>query len=383
MRKIIYFLLITTILYSCASSSKKLDKGDYDAAMQISAKKIMKDPGKFEEVDVFNDAYKLANHKDKAEIDRLKNVGDPANWGKIYSLYINLKRRQDLASTLPPVGVNYDETNYTADIENAKTQATVYAYEKGNELLLTNDRFKAREAHVYFLEAKRYTHNYNDVDDKINQALLLGTTNIYFKIEDNAQLVAPKAMMDNLQNMEVNDLDGNWINYDAYVDNNKLYHYSIILSLDLIEVSPEELKETTTVETKEIEDGFDYVLDANGNVTKDTLGNDIKIIKYKTISCTVNRYQQKKAARITASMNYYNNLSESKLKAEPIVSDAFFEHFYTVAVGNLEALTPETRKELSTKAVPFPPSETLIIQAGDVMKAMAKEAIVANKSLVK
>ena len=132
-----------------------------------------------------------------------------------------------------------------------------------------------------------------------------------------------------------------------------------------------------------MEDGFDYVLDANGNVTKDSLGNDIKIKKYKTISCTVNRYQQKKAARITGSMNYYDNLSESKLKAEPIVSDALFEHFYTVAVGNLDALTPETRKELSTQAVPFPPSEALIIQAGEVMKAMAKEAIVANKGLVK
>ncbi|MDF1675764.1 MAG: hypothetical protein P1U44_08590, partial [Vicingaceae bacterium] len=67
----------------------------------------------------------------------------------------------------------------------------------------------------------------------------------------------------------------------------------------------------------------------------------------------------------------------------PIVSDALFEHFYTVAVGNLDALTPETRKELSTQAVPFPPSEALIIQAGEVMKVMAKEAIVANKSLVK
>ncbi len=383
MRKIIYLLLTATFLYSCASSSKRLDKGDYDAAMQISAKKIMKDPGKFEEVDVFNDAYKLANHKDKAEIDRLKNIGDPANWGKIYNLYGNLKRRQDLAATLPPVGINYDETNYLADIENAKTQATVYAYEKGNELLLTNDRFKARQAHAYFLEAKKYTPNYNDVDDKIAQALLIGTTNVYFKIEDNAQLVAPKAMMDNVQNIEVNDLDGNWINYDAYIDNAKLYHYSIILSLDLIEVTPEELKETTTVETKEVEDGFDYVLDANGNVTKDSLGNDIKIKKYKTISCTVNRYQQKKAARITGSMNYYDNLTESKLKVEPIVSDALFEHFYTVAVGNLDALTPETRKELSTQAVPFPPSEALIIQAGEVMKVMAKEAIVANKSLVK
>ena len=96
MKRTILLITIAALLFACASSSKKLEKGDYDAAMQISAKKIMKDPGKFEEVDVFNDAYRMANNKDKAEIDRLKQVRDRANWGKIYQLYNNLKRRQEL-----------------------------------------------------------------------------------------------------------------------------------------------------------------------------------------------------------------------------------------------------------------------------------------------
>ncbi|PKP45602.1 MAG: hypothetical protein CVT95_08385, partial [Bacteroidetes bacterium HGW-Bacteroidetes-12] len=135
MKKHITILILIASIIACKSSSKKLEKGDYDSAMDMSAKKIMKDPGKFEEVDVFNDAYRLANAKDISEINQLKQIGDPANWSKIFFLYSNLIRRQELAAKLPPVGINYDTTNYTSDIENARTQATVYAFEKGNELL--------------------------------------------------------------------------------------------------------------------------------------------------------------------------------------------------------------------------------------------------------
>ena len=377
------FILIASII-ACKSSSKKLEKGDYDSAMDISAKKIMKDPGKFEEVDVFNDAYRLANAKDITEINQLKQIGDPANWSKIFFLYSNLIRRQELAAKLPPVGINYDKTDYSKDIENARNQATVYAFEKGNELLLTNNRFDARKAFNLFMEAKKFTPNYPLVDEKIAKAKYFGTTNVFFRIEDNADIVAPKAMMDNVQSINVDDLDANWLNYDSYIDTTLLYHYSIILNMELIAVSPEELKETVSTESKEIPDGFDYVLDDNGNVKKDSLGNDIKITKYKTISCTVKRFQQRKAAKIAGTLNYYDNLSSNLIKTDPIVSEAFFENFYGLAFGDLAALSPETQKQLNAnRPMPFPPSEALIIQAGEVLKAMTKDIIVKNKGIIK
>ncbi|MBW6482512.1 MAG: hypothetical protein K0B10_05575 [Vicingaceae bacterium] len=384
MKKYITIFILIASIIACKSSSKKLEKGDYDSAMNISAKKIMKDPGKFEEVDVFNDAYRLANAKDITEINQLKQIGDPANWSKIFFLYSNLIRRQELASKLPPVGINYDKTDYSKDIENARNQATVYAFEKGSELLLTNNRFDARKAFNLFVEAKKFTPNYPLVDEKIAEAKYFGTTNVFFRIENNANIVAPQAMMDNVQNINVDDLDANWLNYDSYIDTTILYHYSIILNMEQIAVSPEELKETVSSESKEIPDGFDYVLDANGNVKKDSLGNDIKITKYKTISCTVKRYQQRKAAKISGTLNYYDNLTSSLIKSEPIVSEAFFENFYGLAFGDLAALSPETQKQLNAnRPLPFPPSEALIIQAGEVLKAMTKDIIVKNKGIVK
>ncbi len=378
----ILFLTLSTFI-ACKSSSKHLAKGDYDAAMQKSAKKIMKDAGDFEEVDVFNDAYRMAYIQDNAEVTRLKKQGNPANWATLFTIYTRMNKHQLLAESLPVIGINFEKQDFISEIENARLKAAEYAYAKGTELLALNNKLKAREAYSRFIEAKRFASNFKDVDAKIAESKYLGTTNVFFTIEDNADVVAPKQLIQELQIIEVNDLDKGWLNYDNYVDTTLNYHYSIILSMEEILVSPEEVKESVSIETKEVEDGFTYVFDDNGNVKKDSLGNDIKMPKYKTIRCNVTRVQQRKSARISGNINYYDNMNNKLMKKEPITSDALFEHFYTIARGDLNALSPKTAAELKSEPMPFPPSEALIIQAGNVLKGMTKDIIVNNKGYLK
>ena len=62
MRKLLPFLLIAILFAACKSSTKQLERGDYDAALQKSAKKIKRNPSKnAEEVYIFNDAYRMAD----------------------------------------------------------------------------------------------------------------------------------------------------------------------------------------------------------------------------------------------------------------------------------------------------------------------------------
>jgi hypothetical protein len=384
MKNLLPFLIIAVVLVSCKSSSKQLSTGNYDAAIKKSAKKIRKNPGKFEEVDTFNDAYRMAYNRDNTEVNRLKQEGNPANWSKIYYLYVKMNKHQDIAASLPPVGIDYEERDFSGELATAKNNATEYAYAKGDEHMSKNDRFEARKAYERYKEAHKFNPDYKDVKDKITAAQLAGKTNVYFRIEDNAQVSVPAAMMEQIQNINVDELDKKWTNYDSYVDTTVLYHYSVILNLKMIDVSPEGLANNSTTESREVEDGFDYVLDANGNVTKDSLGNDIKIPRYKTIVCKVTRFHQKKTARISGDLEYYENATDKLLKKEPVTADALFENHYTLAFGNLEALSIETRKELdTTKPMPFPNDDAMIMQAGEVIKQMTKEIIVQNKSFLK
>ncbi|PCJ28568.1 MAG: hypothetical protein COA97_01090 [Flavobacteriales bacterium] len=384
MKKLIPFLLIAVLFASCKSSSKQLSSGNYDAAIKKSAKKIRKNPGKFEEVDIFNDAYRMAYNRDITEVNRLKQEGNPANWSKIYYLYVKMQKHQDIAASLPPVGINYEERDFSGELSTAKNNATEYAYAKGEDYMAKNDRFEARKAFNRYKEAHKFNPNYKDVKEKIKVAQLAGKTNVFFRIEDNAKVTMPQEMMQEIQNINVNDLDKKWMNYDSYIDTTKLYHYSIILNLKLIDVSPEGLASNSITESREVEDGFDYVLDANGNVTKDSLGNDIKIPRYKTITCKVTRFHQKKTARISGVIEYYDNVSDKLLKKEPISADALFENHYALAYGNYDALKPETHKELDThKPMPFPSDDAMIIRSGEIIKKMTKDIIVQNKSFLK
>ncbi len=384
MRRILPFLIIAVLFAACKSSSKQLERGDYDAALQKSAKKIKRNPGKnYDEVVIFNDAYRMATTKDEEAIVRLKRKGDPALWSKIYQTYLKMDKRQNLAISLPPVGIEFDEVDYTPELNNAKLKAAEYAYAKGVQLLKIDNRFEARKAHARFLEVKRYDQYYKDVDQKLAEAKFKGITNVYFQIEDHSKVVAPQGLINEVKRINMDELNETWKNYETHVDTNKTYHYSIFLNLKLIDVSPEEVKQNVYIETKEIEDGFNYELDAAGNVKKDTAGNDIKIIKYKTISCTVKEVHQFKTARISGTIDYIDNFNNKVLKSEPITSDAKFEHHYASANGDLNALKPATKTKLGVEPVPFPFDEPLILQAGDVLKTMTKDIIVRNKNFLK
>ena len=272
MKRIISIFIVAILFASCKSSSKQLERGEYDAALEKSAKKIKRNPGKnLDEVWVFNDAYKMATTRDQQAIDRLKRKGDPSLWAKIYQIYLKMDKRQNLAISLPPVGIEFEEINYTPEIKNAKLKAAEYAYAKGLRWLTKNNRFDARKAYDRFLEAKRYSKHFKDVDEKIAEAKFKGITNVFFTIEDHSNVVAPQGLINEIQRINMDELNGKWKNYDTYVDTNKTYHYSIFLNLKLIDVSPEEVKQNMFIESKEIEDGFDYFLDEKGNAIKDTL----------------------------------------------------------------------------------------------------------------
>ena len=139
------------------------------------------------------------------------------------------------------------------------------------------------------------------------------------------------------------------------------YAYVILVNIKAIDVSPEALKEVHYTESKEIEDGFTYLLDKNGNVVKDSLGNDIKIPKHKTITCTIVETQQKKTALITGTLDYLNNESNQLMKTDPITAQAFFENYFATASGDLTALSDSTKKKIGNKFIPFPTNPAMIL----------------------
>ncbi len=386
MKKILYLSLAVFILSACGSSSiKYLEKGQYDKAIDKSVKMILKDKNKDAEIQVLSQAYKLGNQKDNENIEQLRLTGQPDIWDKIYSSYDALQKRQvaRLAQVINLNYIDYQYINYTAEIANAKNKAAEYFYVHAKTLLDKGDKYSARTAYDELQKVKSFFPNYKDVDDLIKIAYNKGNTYVLFIIENNSQSILPIVFEEELRKTSISELNQKWTIYDSKPLKDFFYDYLIVVNIRLIDILPENLNQNHYTETKQIANGWQYKLDNKGNVLKDSLGNDIKIPKYKTISCTINEVQQSKAVVIAGTLDFINNETNQIIKTEPIRAEWFFKNAFATAFGDLSALSEQSKSKLQSIQMPFPPNVDMIMQVGNVLKNVCKDIIRRNNYLLK
>lgn len=389
MQKLIICLSILLLFGACQSSTKLLRRGDYDAAIWKSVKKLTRNKEKSKEILVLQEAFKKANDRDKENITYLKKEGKPENWDDIFNTYSKMSQRQQMVKPLLPLYIaeqgreaHFDFLNYDDELIQAKKNATDYFYAHALSFLDRNNQADARQAYYELQKVKSLSDNYQNVDRELARAKQMGTSYVLFKMKNATPTPLPPTFESDLTKISLTELNTTWVTYHTSQTGDINYAYIILVNMKNINVSPEGLKESTTTETKTIPDGFDYVLDSKGNVKKDSMGNDIKIPRTKTLSCNVTELYQTKKAIISGTLDYINNSNGQLLKTIPIASENFFEYRSYNAQGDLNALKPETKDKLQYKPMPFPPSFDMLLQAGGVLKNMVKQLIYDNKNVI-
>ncbi len=381
MKKLFYFILLAILISSCMSSSKYLQRGNYDAAINKSVKVLLKKPHKTKEIPTLQKAYALANQNDQGAINQLKLSGQPDIYDEILYRYNHMHNRQEVVERLPQSVLNsmgFRHIDYNETLAESKKKAAAFLYAHAESQLKKGDKYSARSAYDELMKVKEYYPVYRDVDRLIADALYLGTNNVLFQFTNKSNSIIPADFEEDLLKITLEDLRIDWINFDLYQLEDAYYDYSIYLNLKEITTSPEFVKEEHYQETREIEDGFDYVLDDNGNVMKDTLGNDIKVPRIITISCDVVETRLYKNAIVRGSLDFYNNTSKQLIKTQEIVVHSNFDHRFAVVHGDLDALSKKTRKLTRRKPVPFPSDAQMIYDTNEGLKEKAKNIISRN-----
>lgn len=380
---LVMFALFMLLADSCVSPKKLLDQGQYDAATRRAIYKLQK-KHKDKNLSVLETAYAKANQQDNERITYLKKQGTPDVWDEVFGIYSRLKARQDYARTVTPRKykngreVSFPLVNYDEEIIHAKKMAVDYFYARGVKLLESGTKQDAREAYEEFQKVKSMYKDYKDVDAQMAKALKAGTSNVFFKMENKSGAVLPQGFDAELKKITLSELNRQWVKFDVSEVQGKDYDYTILLTLNGIMVSPDALKESVYTETKEIPDGFQYVLDKNGNVMKDSLGNDIKVPKTKTIKCVVTEILKHKEVSVTGVLDFYDLKNRQLVKTFPIKADSYFDNASAIAVGDLNALKPETKNKLNARPLPFPDNLSMIMQSATVLKNVAKDFIWNN-----
>jgi len=137
-----------------------------------------------------------------------------------------------------------------------------------------------------------------------------------------------------------------------------------------------------TVVKKEVEDGFNYQLDKKGNVMKDSLGNDIKAKKYKTLQCALIETIQSKVCQISGDVEVVQANPEKILKKDPLGAESGFEHVSARALGDIQALSQAQIEKTKVRPLPFPSDMEMVLRCSDALKRAINGAIQSNKRFI-
>jgi len=390
MKSILGTLISILILSGCSSPEKLMQQGNYDGIIEKSVKNLIKKPESGEDAMNLDKAYKLANDRDLERIKYLKTENNPDTWDEMLSIYSNLKNRQASVRRVLPLHIGnetiqYPNVDYDAEIVAAKRKAADYYNTHGRKLMENKDKESFRQAYYELVKAKNYSgDSYYDLDKIIGDAKYLGMSRVLVSVVNKTIINLPQEFTDGLVAVNARELNSEWVEYyTRKMDDNIKYDYYIDIILQAINVSPDLTKDRDFIDKRKIDDGFEYVLDAKGNVMKDTAGNDIKIRKYKEIQCTVIETRQMKDCNITGEIEFVAANPQSLIKKQPIAAGTHFESVSARAIGDKNALSEESKKMVEAEKIPFPDDIRMVMDCTEALKRSIHEAVNYNRATLR
>jgi hypothetical protein len=271
--------------------------------------------------------------------------------------------------------VKFKFNDYSNPIMDYREKTSDYLYDKGVKLLDSDDKRLIRESYDTFNYIERINPNYEDVRELLDEAHQRGTNYVIVSIENQTHQIIPRRLEDDLLNFNTYGLNLFWMVYHANPNPEIHYDYAMQLQLKNIHISPEQIKEREFLREREIVDGWEYQKDRNGNVMKDSLGNDIKVDKIVKVRARLFEVEQTKSSQILGDVVYVDLMSDQVINSFPIDSGFVFENLFATFRGDERALLKEDRDLIRNRRVPFPSSEQMVYDTGEDLKAKLKNII--------
>lgn len=377
MKNLLYIALglsLSLSLVSCASADKMLETGDYDGLVKLAVNKLSGKKKKEVYVIALEEGFEKITRQDMARIEALRYANRPEDWEAIVPIARDIQKRQDRIEPLLPL---VSENGYHAKfsfvqtdkiiIEAKSTAVSLYENRLGDMVTSARDGNKksARQAfnlidHIRSLGDRYYRTDLRD------EMWALGINKILIRVENNTNLFMPAGFEEELLSSNFYNEGGSWDRFYTEVDEDMNIDYQVVLKIQDIAVTPDEWQERTFPYSKEIVDGWEYVLDQKGNVAKDSLGNDIKRDKYIRVNATVVETTQSKKALVRARMDIINGSNGARIYSQPLEVEDCFSHVARNIFGDERALEPNLR--IRVLPLGYPSESSMIWDAFQALK---------------
>ncbi len=379
------------LLASCNSAKrnqKLLAQGDYEQAIELAIKKLQRDKtsGKNDDrIGFLEDAYKKMVAQDNRRLDLLKGLNSVSAAKETFYTYQNLAFMQDKIRPLLPLSyksgrqATFKMVDYNGKITAAQ-DLLVDALAREAQLYMNRETIADyRTAYNIYCELEELAPYYNGIQNLKEDARFYGTDFVYVTLNNRSGQIIPSRLEQDLLNFNTYGLDDFWTQYHNERNQDIAYNYGIALNFKNISIAPERVKETEERRTKRIKDGWEYELDRNGNVKKDSLGNDIKKDKYITVSARVTYTKQTKATYVEGDVVYRDLVNRRDINKYPLATEFIFENEFARYRGDKRALNKEDLQFIRLNFIPFPTNEQMVFDAGEDIKLRLKEILNNNR----
>ncbi|MCT4630005.1 hypothetical protein [Winogradskyella sp.] len=386
MKKSLLLLVLVSVLVSC-SAKKQIEEaishGNYDHAISEALRKLENNKDKKRKqayVVMLKDAYDKVLTEDLTQIAHLKQDGNPELYKTIYESYADLEARQNAIKRILPLKINgklitFKFNNYSNALVEYRYKTSDYLMDKGLDLLDTEEKFNAREAYNLFDYVNNINPNFENVIALMQEAHIKGMDYVNVSIKNETHQIMPERLENELLDFNTYGLNQFWTTYHVVADNNIDYDFAMELQLKQINISPERINERQLLREKEIVDGWEYLLDDNGNVAKDSLGNDIKVDKIVNVRARFFEVLQTKSAQVIADVVYKDLKQNQVIDAFTIDSGFTFENIFGHYRGDRRALNRDDKNLLRHRQVRFPSDEQMVYDSGEDLKLQLKDII--------
>jgi len=389
MKRTFGILFVAALLVSgCGSSKKQLEVGNYDAAINKAVTELRKNPKDEKEIAILERAMNIALEQDNERIRLLKIEGRTNAWDEIYLIYKKMSDRQSAVRTVTPIRyegrtIEWPYVDYMQEMVIAKKKAADFYYAHGQELMKNGTKDSYRQAFAEFVRAREYVGDYPNIDQMMQESKYLGISRAYVTVKNYSATKFPDDFEKELLALDLPRLNNEWVEYHTTMpgDDTQI-DYMVSINLRTVAVSPDKQFQRDTLVKATVEDGFDYVKDARGNVLKDSLGNDVKVKKYSNLQCALIRTFQVKECIIQGDVEMRALYPERTIKKEPIGATSNFEHISARAIGDVNALTVEQKKMLQSSIVEFPMDFEMIIMCTENLKNAIRGFMEANRRYI-
>ena len=375
--------------FSCVSvksTQKKLNTGNYDAAIESSLKQLRSNKTKESSqpyVFLLQEAFFKARMRDLKTIRTLATEGNPESLRRQYEIIEAIERRQEKIFPILPLvdlktgkEVEFDLQDHTQLRLEIRDKLSAYLYQIGESALkqeYPKDYYRRVYDDLAYINSINFA--YRDIHNLMDQIFSRGVVHVYTALINNTDKIIPKDLQAEILSFPTDELNTFWTKFHQNTSKNYPSDYTLQLIFNEILISPEKIEEKIIPLEKEVSAGFVEVKDAEGNVVKNERGNPIKEEVFKTVKATFFENRQSKSITVFALVAIFDRETTKVVQKFPLESTWIFENLFAKFKGDREALDEGDLKMLKSEIIPFPSNEQMLYDASNEIKSDFLEVV--------